>query len=193
MAAGFDAPSADLVAGAMRDADPAVRARAHGAAHRLGTRRVADRVRALGDESTLVRLRGCELEARYPSPSVRVRAALVGLLGDDEPLVVVAALGALGEIGSESCVAAISSVAAAHPDARCREAAVAALGSLGEPAGLDAVLGALSDKPAIRRRATVALAAFEGPRVESALAASLEDRDWQVRQAAEALRPSGRS
>jgi HEAT repeat protein len=43
---------------------------------------------------------------------------------------------------------------------------------------------------AIRRRAVIALAAFDDPRVEDAWRRCLEDRDWQVRQAAEDL--SGR-
>jgi len=67
------------------------------------------------------------------------------------------------------------------------EAAVAALGAIGDPAGLPAVLAALDDKPAIRRRAAVALAAFDGPDTEAALRRCLEDRDWQVRQVAEDL------
>jgi HEAT repeat protein len=86
----------------------------------------------------------------------------------------------------------------------CREAAVAAIGAIAarpsseeipnqsdiggsedSPEGLEAVLSALSDRPAVRRRAVIALAAFDGPRVRSALAESLSDRDWQVRQAAE--------
>jgi hypothetical protein len=33
----------------------------------------------------------------------------------------------------------------------------------------------------------IALAAFEGPEVDAALRRALEDRDWQVRQAAEDL------
>ena len=41
---------------------------------------------------------------------------------------------------------------------------------MGSSAGLGAVLAALADKPAIRRRAVVALAAFEGEEVEAALA-----------------------
>jgi len=49
------------------------------------------------------------------------------------------------------------------------------------------VLAALDDKPAIRRRAAVALAAFEGPEVDAALKRCLDDRDWQVRQVAEDL------
>jgi HEAT repeat protein len=64
---------------------------------------------------------------------------------------------------------------------------VAALGALGDPAGLGAVLAACRDKPAVRRRAVLALAPFAGPEVEAALQSALEDRDWQVRQAAEDL------
>jgi len=74
-----------------------------------------------------------------------------------------------------------------HDDPLCREAAVAALGAIGDRAGLPAVLAALDDKPAIRRRAAVALAAFEGPEVDAALKRCLDDRDWQVRQVAEDL------
>jgi len=64
---------------------------------------------------------------------------------------------------------------------------VAALGALGDPAGLEAVLAACGDKPAIRRRAVLALAAFDGPQVDEALQAALADKDWQTRQAAEDL------
>ena len=48
-----------------------------------------------------------------------------------------------------------------------------------------AVLAALDDKPQIRRRAVIALAAIESPESEAALRRCLKDRDWQVRQAAE--------
>ena len=61
----------------------------------------------------------------------------------------------------------------------------------GDPAGLSAVLAACRDKPAIRRRAVLALAAFEGPEVDAALQAALEDKDWQTRQAAEDLLGAG--
>jgi HEAT repeat protein len=40
----------------------------------------------------------------------------------------------------------------------------------------------------VRRRAAVALAGFDDPRVEPALREAAGDRDWQVRQAAEELR-----
>jgi HEAT repeat protein len=70
---------------------------------------------------------------------------------------------------------------------RCREAAVAALGAIGHPDGLPSVIDALEDKPTVRRRATVALAGFDDPRVEQALRRAAGDRDWQVRQAADEL------
>ncbi len=81
----------------------------------------------------------------------------------------------------------LATVAAGHDDARCREAAIAALGAIGDPLGLPAVLHGLEDRPAVRRRSVVALAGFESPQVESALRGALEDPDWQVRQAAEVL------
>jgi HEAT repeat protein len=84
---------------------------------------------------------------------------------------------------------------AASVDALAREASVAALGAIGDDRGLDAILAATSDKPAIRRRAVLALAPFLDPghpragEVGAALRRALEDRDWQVRQAAEDLVP----
>jgi HEAT repeat protein len=68
-----------------------------------------------------------------------------------------------------------------------REACAAALGSLGDERGLSAILAACSDKPAVRRRAILALAPFEGDEVDAALQRALEDKDWQVRQNAEDL------
>ena len=80
----------------------------------------------------------------------------------------------------------------AFEDQLCREAAVASLGAIGSPLGLETILAALKDKPAIRRRAVIALAAFEDPRVDEALKKSLDDRDWQVRQIAEDLLDANR-
>ena len=72
-------------------------------------------------------------------------------------------------------------------DALVREAAVAALGAIGDPAGVPAVLTATGDKATVRRRAVIALAPFDGPDVDAALERATTDRDWQVRQAAEDL------
>ena len=138
--------------------------------------------------------RGCAGAPSTPPPPsvapVRARccpAALTDALEDRDPLVVVGAAWFLGERRHRRAVAALAEAAATHDDTRCREAAVAALGAIGDPAGLPAVLGALDDKPTVRRRATVALAGFDDPRVEPALRRAAGDRDWQVRQAAEEL------
>ncbi|MDQ6853645.1 MAG: HEAT repeat domain-containing protein, partial [Actinomycetota bacterium] len=116
---------------------------------------------------------------------------LLPLLGDDDVTVTEAAAWALGELGAAAtragAVRALAEVARAHADPLAREAAVAALGALGDPAGLPAVLAGCNDKPAVRRRAVLALAPFDGPEVDAALRAALDDRDWQVRQAAEDL------
>jgi hypothetical protein len=103
--------------------------------------------------------------------------------------VVEVAAWACGEVESDDSgiVATLSSLATTHDDALVREAAVAALGAIGDPAGLEAVLHGCDDKPAIRRRAVLALAAFTGPEVEAALRRALDDNDWQVQQNAEDL------
>jgi HEAT repeat protein len=121
--------------------------------------------------------------------------ALTAALGDPDWRVVESACFGLGEIGTDAgadpawdaSVAALSSVARRHDDALCREAAVAALGAMGAPGGLPAILAGTEDKPAVRRRAVLALASFSGPEVDAALARASQDRDWQVRQAAEDL------
>lgn len=110
-------------------------------------------------------------------------AAAVGLLGDDDPLVAEHAVFALGERRYGPALTHLMRVARYHEDARCREAAVAALGVLGDDRAVDVVIGALDDKPAVRRRAVVALANFEGSHVDAALARARDDHDWQTRAA----------
>ena len=181
---------------ALRDSDPRVRAAALGALARTGTegRALVAWQRALGDPDAAVRRRAGELApvlAGRTEPTGLV-AGLVELLRDGDGTVVEAAAWALGELGrvaiSAGATAPLATTATTHDDPLAREAAVAALGALGDPGGLDAVLAACHDKPAIRRRAVLALAPFEGAAVEAAIDAALEDRDWQVRQAAEDLK-----
>jgi len=64
---------------------------------------------------------------------------------------------------------------------------VAALGAIGDERGVQTIIDATHDKPAVRRRAVLALAPFTGIEVEAAIDRALTDRDWQVRQAAEDL------
>jgi HEAT repeat protein len=172
------------------DPDPRVRAAALGALVRRGGPGAAASAwrAAVTDPDPSVRARAAELA---PAIGPDDAGPLVEALSDPSELVAEAAAFALGELGdhpvAEAAVAALARAATDHREPLVREAAVAALGSLGDPAGLPAVLAACSDKPAVRRRAVLALAAFEGPEVEAALSRALEDRDWQVRQAAEDL------
>ncbi|HVM03343.1 MAG TPA: HEAT repeat domain-containing protein [Acidimicrobiales bacterium] len=168
------------------DASARVRATALAALGRLGVATGADVAAALADPDPLVRRRACAVAATVAAVDP---LAPLPLLDDPDPLVAEAAAWALGERGAEAAgaVGALARVASSAGDALCREAAVAALGAIGHPAGLPAVIAATADKPAVRRRAVIALAPFEGPEVEAALRRALEDRDWQVRQAAEDL------
>ena len=70
-------------------------------------------------------------------------------------------------------------------------AAVVALAQLGGEDARDIVIVALGDKPSVRRRAVVALAAFEGPEVDAAVLRAREDLDWQTRSSAELLLREG--
>lgn len=162
---------------------PAVRATALGALARAAALGDDDLRAALHDDEPTVRRRACELAATHPDID------LVGRLHDRDTSVVEAAAWALGEQGhdDDATVAALTTVAGEHTDPLCREAAVAALGAIGAPGGLPAILAATEDKPAVRRRAVLALAPFDGPDVDAALQRALTDRDWQVRQAAEDL------
>lgn len=170
--------------------EPGVRATALGALDRLG---VLDDDRLLGaltDPDAGVRRRAVELAARRPGVDLR-RA-----LADPVPAVVEVAAWACGEHETVpddvlATLVALAGGQGAGDDALVREAAVAALGAIGDDRGLDAILAATADRPAIRRRAVLALAPYVDPAHPraAAVAAALEraviDRDWQVRQAAE--------
>ncbi len=179
------------------DADARVRVAALGALVRAGDPDAAGAAwrAAVGDPDVAVRRRVAELAPRIADTAdgADVACALTTLLDDRDVTVVEAAAWALGELGDAAVAAGsvrnLARVAVQHRDALAREAAVAALGALGDADGLPAVLAACDDKVAVRRRAVLALAPFEGPDVDAALARALEDRDWQVRQAAEDLLP----
>ena len=168
------------------DPDGAVRATALGGLSRMEALSASDLVRCIADPDPGVRRRACEEAGNHPGLEVD----LVAVLGDRDVTVVEAACWALGERAAAAggaAVAALCEVGTGHGDALCREAAVAALGAIGDEGGVATILQATTDKPAVRRRAVLALAPFEGPEVDAALRRALEDRDWQVRQAAEDL------
>jgi HEAT repeat protein len=174
----------------LADSDARVQEAALGALARLGALSAADVVRALTRGPVPVRRRAVDaaVSVRGRGSRVTLLPVLVRALDDPDPLVVIGAAWALAERHHHPAVPALTETARAHNDARCREAAVAALGAIGDPGGLPAVVAALEeDKPTVRRRATVALAGFDDARVELALRRAAQDRDWQVRQAAEEL------
>jgi len=137
----------------------------------------------VSDTDSQVRVRVAELAATLDTFD------LVPLLNDKDSQVVEMAAWACGEHESArvEVMNELIQLVLHHDDALVREAAVAALGAIGDESGLPAILTACQDKPAIRRRAVLALAPFDSPEVEKALKTALEDRDWQVRQAAEDL------
>jgi HEAT repeat protein len=171
------------------DGDPRVRAVALAALVRHASRAEVARVwtTAARDPDARVRLRVAQLGPALGRAAKN--ATLLALLGDDDAWVAEAAAYAIGEHPrpTRAAIAALTNATTSHDDPLVREAAVAALGSIGDPTTLPAVLHACNDKPAIRRRAVLALASFEGEEVEARLHAALEDHDWQVRQAAEDL------
>lgn len=146
-----------------------------------------DWLNALGDSDVDVHREALTLIAYEKISSDDVFQQIVASLSDPDPLVVDGAAFALGEHLYVDAVEQLCLVAQRHDDARCREAAVAALGAIGDDRGRAAVLGALEDKPPVRRRAIVALSNFEGPDIDEALARAGEDRDWQVRAAVNQL------
>jgi len=173
---------------ALDSGDPRLREVALGALARAGALEAATVVRLLrADPSAAVRRRAADLAATLHATGSLIEA-LCEALCDPDALVVEAACWALGESRAATPVVEhLARTARTHPDARAREAAVAAIGALGDPKGLPAVLGALEDRPTVRRRAVVALAAFDGEEVRAALERSAGDRDWQVREVAEIL------
>jgi HEAT repeat protein len=141
---------------------------------------------AIGDGDVDVRREALTLVASQ-AVGAPILERIVWALDDDDALVVDAAAFALGEHLHVGAVTSLINVAAHHEDARCRESAIAALGAIGDDRARLVILAALDDKPAVRRRAVVALANFEGAEIEAALEHARTDRDWQVRAAVDQL------
>jgi HEAT repeat protein len=173
------------VAAALVDPEPVIREAALGAAERLGMLDAARLVAALTDDAPLVRRRAAVVAAAHPDVD------LLSALHDPDDDVVEAAAWACGEheVVSDAVIDRLVHLAVHGEAALVRESAVAALGAIGDSRGLPAILSGCSDKPAVRRRAVLALAPFDGPEVDAALDRARTDRDWQVRQSAEDIAP----
>ncbi len=202
-----------LIERALDDPDPLLRAAALGSIHRLGKLNSSRFLAALADTDPQVRRRAAELASRLRLSKHDRHQVIDGLsscLDQEDEIAEVAAF-ALGEIGSEpigqsapdqgtpdqggvdqaslglgpEVIAKLEHQSRHHNNALCREQAVASLGALHSSPSI--ILDALNDKATVRRRAVIALAPFAGPEIEAALRHALDDRDWQVRQAAEDL------
>lgn len=152
----------------------------------MGRVTTADLESALADPDPGVRRRACEMTAGLSGSQP---PSLLHALSSTDPTVAEVAAWASGEREppEPDAARALAQLATGHDDALVREAAVAALGAIGDPSTLPAVLACLDDKATVRRRAVIALANFEGDGVDAALARARGDRDSQVRQAAEDL------
>ena len=135
-----------------------------------------------------------------PEPTVRREfAEVLGLSGrgdfdtlaqalqDDVAEVREAAANALGELAAaESVGLLIEHATNDDEDKLVREAAVAALGAIGDDRAVPALLALLSGgSPQIRRRCVPSLSVFDGEHIESALREAGRDRNPMVREAAE--------
>ena len=180
--AGFlNDPGAALAA--LDDADASVRIAGLRSADRLDALDPDRLVTLLADPEPAVRIAALDVAAHRHDPDI------VGLLDDPVPAVVEMAAWACGERDSDPrpSTSRLAQLATGHDDPLVREAAVAAIGAIGDELGLPAVLKATTDKPAVRRRAVLALAAFDGPEVDAAWERARSDRDRQVRDAVDEL------
>ena len=134
---------------ARQDPDPHTRALALGSLDRLDELSNEHLVDGLGDIDRDVRIRAIELAYK------RRGIELVSSLSDEDDLVVETAAWALGEREDDDpdTLAALITVAENHTISICREAAIAALGAIGDARGIPAILKGLDDRAPVRRRA----------------------------------------
>ena len=184
MAAAGHLGQVDVARAGLTDIDPVVRELSLGALERCGDLDDDELRSALHDEVAAIRRRAAQLAARRP------RLDLTALLDDSDPTVVEQVAWTYGEheVVDDAVLHRLIALAVAADVPLVREAAVAALGAIGDDRGLPAILHGCNDTPAIRRRAVLALASFATDEAETAIDRALTDRDWQVRQAAEDLR-----
>lgn len=182
--------------------DEVLRTTTLAALSRAGHLSIPQLVAALADGSARVRSRAMRLVVERWDDELAGRVDLRALLDEPDDTVLEVACHVAGECSGPdpSVVDALAAIAREHHDPLCRESAAAALGAVvgriddddatAAPvvaAALEAVLVACRDRATVRRRAVLALAAFDDPRAAEELRRALTDVDWQVRQAAEDL------
>lgn len=148
-----------------------------------GTDPVLLLLRLATDIDENVRAEAIEALGSYGEPAL---GSVLSAAGDPSPIVVEAVATALGEIGDPAALDWLTEQAATHQDSPVQEAAVAALGAIGDDRALPTLLDlARTGKPQIRRRALVALTAFDAPEVRAVFARAMFDKNPMVREVAE--------
>jgi cyclophilin family peptidyl-prolyl cis-trans isomerase/HEAT repeat protein len=179
-----------VLAGALRHADPGVRARAALATGRLQDSLAVPALAPLAADPVA----GVRREAVFALGQVghrSARPALERALRDRDPEVVALAIEALGKLGDGSVTSALAPFLRAGTPAQ-RMRACESLWRLADTTGLDPLLGALGERdPAVRWRVVYALEKIPSPgRVVPAVVPALRDPDALVR--AHAARTLGR-
>lgn len=153
--AGHRGDPATALAG-LTESDPDVRAAALGALHRLDALDPMQLATSFDDVSAVVRRRAAEVAAAYRGLD------LSPVLDDADPTVVEVAAWSCGEheVVADHLLERLIRLASGAEDPIVRESAAAALGAIGDRRGLPAILIACRDRPAVRRRAVLALAPF---------------------------------
>ena len=186
----------DTATALVGDTDPAVHAAALGALYRMGELGTGALTDAMADPDVVVRRRACVLAGRglaSGKASPEVIDALSAIVTSDDRHVGGGVRGmepGRGRLAlwSEGGRGTRARGGRGPTPIRCVAKRRWPPSAPSEPDHVGRhFLAALQDSAVVRRRATIALAAFDNPRVDEALRRCLEDRDWQVRQAAEDL------
>jgi len=108
-------------------------------------------------------------------------------LGHDvDPTVREAVATAYGELAIPQAVPWLIDASLDDEDRHVKEAAVAALGAIGDPGAIDALLEIMrGGPPQVRRRAIAAITVFDDDRIKPAIQRAALDRNPGVREAAE--------
>ena len=172
----------DVVVIALDDHCERVRAAAISAMVRMGMADNPIVAKALGDSAIEVRLAGARA-----AKSLLDFPLIPYLKSEQDPLVLEAIIFAVGERGETEAFDELCSIALKHPDALCREAAIAAFANFQNEASMSVLQVAALDKAPIRRRVAIALAGLEDTQASELLKKLSKDRDWQTRQIADEL------
>jgi HEAT repeat protein len=140
-------------------------------------------VELLADDHASVRAAAAE---KLGSCGARALEPLIVASRDDDPAVREAVATAFGDLADPAPIPWLVEVGNDDSDRTVKEAAVAALGAIGDTSAVDPLLAFIAQgPPQVRRRAIAAITVFDDPRIEPAIRRAAFDRNPGVREAAE--------